>query len=77
MTKKLFEKCFTYCTRPLFWNARQGCSPPFLNAEGYILGDFELQNPQNWGAGGRMQRLEDLFKQLLTKDSYHSLTGPI
>jgi hypothetical protein len=42
--KRMFEKYRKLRSRPL--------NPPFLNAEGYILGDFQSDSPQNWGLFG-------------------------
>jgi hypothetical protein len=37
----MFEKYPYLCTRPL--------NPPFLNAEGYILGTFDIRSPPKLG----------------------------
>ncbi len=52
--ERMFEKVYGFCIRPLFWNARQGYNPPFLNAEGYILGNFDLQNPPVLGTNAEL-----------------------
>jgi hypothetical protein len=50
LVKRMFEKYRKLRTRPLFLLAA-GAKPPFLNAEGYILGDFQSDPPpkKNWG----------------------------